>query len=80
MAMSPPPLPDPVQGAQMLGDTLSEIWKTLQGVSLAPQALSSLQAEYLSRATALWNDSLTALQPGAGTAPAASGSYSFSVT
>jgi len=71
MAMSPPPLPDPVQGAQMLGDTLSEIWKTLQGVSLAPQALSSLQAEYLSSATALWNDSLAALQPAAGAAPAA---------
>ncbi len=68
-AKSSPPMPDPLQGAQMFGDALSEIWKTMQGVNLAPQALSSLQAEYLSSATALWNDSLAALQPATGEAP-----------
>ena len=69
-AKSSSPMPDPLQGAQMMGDALSEIWKTMQGVSLAPQALSSLQSEYLSSATALWNDSLAALQPAAGEASA----------
>jgi len=69
-AKSSPPIPDPLQGAQMLGDALSEIWKTMQGVSLAPQALSSLQSEYLSSATALWNDSLAAMQPTTGAQPA----------
>ena len=68
-AKSSPPMPDPLQGAQMFGDALSEIWKTMQGVNLAPQALSSLQSEYLSSATALWNDSLAALQPVTGEAP-----------
>ena len=68
-AKSSPPMPDPLQGAQMFGDALSEIWKTMQGVNLAPQALSSLQSEYLSSATALWNDSLAALQPATGEAP-----------
>lgn len=62
-AKSPPSMPDPVQGAQMFGNALGEIWKTLQGVSLAPGALGGLQAEYLKSATALWNDSLTALSP-----------------
>jgi len=60
-----PSMPDPVQGAQMFGSALSEIWKTMQGVSLAPQALGHLQADYLKSATALWNDSLAALQPAA---------------
>lgn len=60
-----PSMPDPVQGAQMFGSALSEIWKTMQGVSLAPQALGHLQADYLKSATALWNDSLAALQSGA---------------
>ncbi|MFY8085372.1 MAG: PHA/PHB synthase family protein, partial [Rubrivivax sp.] len=58
-------MPDPVQGAQMFGSALSEIWKTMQGVSLAPQALGHLQADYLKSATALWNDSLAALQSAA---------------
>jgi polyhydroxyalkanoate synthase len=58
-------MPDPVQGAQMFGSALSEIWKTMQGVSLAPEALGHLQADYLKSATALWNDSLAALQPAA---------------
>jgi polyhydroxyalkanoate synthase subunit PhaC len=62
-AKSPPSMPDPVQGAQMFGNALGEIWKTLQGVSLAPEALGGLQSEYLKSATALWNDSLTALSP-----------------
>lgn len=60
-----PSMPDPVQGAQMFGSALSEIWKTMQGVSLAPQALGHLQADYLKSATALWNDSLAALQSAA---------------
>ena len=62
-AKSPPSMPDPVQGAQMFGSALSEIWKTMQGVTLAPEALGGLQAEYLKSATALWNDSLAAFQP-----------------
>ncbi len=64
-AKSPPSMPDPVQGAQMFGNALSEIWKTMQGVTLAPEALGGLQAEYLKSATALWNDSLAAFQPAA---------------
>jgi polyhydroxyalkanoate synthase len=66
-AKSTPSMSDPVQGAQMWGTALSEIWKTLQGVSLAPESLGSLQAEYLKSATALWNGSLTSLQPDAAT-------------
>ena len=60
-----PSMPDPVQGAQMFGNALSDIWKTMQGVSLAPEALSHLQADYLKSAAALWNDSLAAFQPAA---------------
>ena len=63
IAKSPHRKPDPVQGAQVLGSTLGEIWKTLQGVSLAPDALASLQSDYLKNATALWNDAVAALQP-----------------
>jgi polyhydroxyalkanoate synthase subunit PhaC len=69
-AKSPPSMPDPVQGAQMFGNALGEIWKTLQGVSLAPEALGGLQSEYLKSATALWNDSLTALSPAMAGQPA----------
>ena len=67
-AKSSPSMPDPLQGVQMFGSALSEIWKSMQGVSLAPEALGNLQAEYLKSATALWNDSLIALQPDSGQA------------
>jgi len=67
-AKSTPGMPDPLQGAQMFGSALSEVWKSMQGVSLEPQAWGSLQSEYLQNATALWNDSLSALQPSSGSA------------
>ncbi len=70
-AKSTPSMPDPLQGAQMFGAALADIWKSMQGVSLAPEAMGSLQSEYLKSATALWNDSLSALQPAAAAAEAA---------
>ena len=54
---------DPMQGAQWLGSALSEVWKSMQGLSLAPEAMASLQAEYLRDATELWNRSLAAVNP-----------------
>ena len=64
---------DPMQGAQWFGGALSEMWKSMQGLSLAPEAMASLQAAYLSEATELWNRSLAAVHPalaGAKEAPA----------
>ena len=67
-AKSTPGMPNPLQGAQMFGSALAEVWKSMQGVSLEPQVWGSLQSEYLQNATALWNDSLSALQPSSGSA------------
>ena len=44
--------------AQAFGHAAGEIWKTMQGLTLPLPALSALQTEYLSEATALWNSTL----------------------
>jgi len=64
-----PAMPDPMQGAQMLGSAMAEIWKSFQGIGLAAEPVSALQADYLKSATALWNDSLSQFGAGAGSAP-----------
>ena len=40
---------------EAFGHAVGEIWKSMQGLSLPLPAVSSLQAEYLKEATALWN-------------------------
>ena len=65
-AKPPPSMNDPLQGAQAMGAAMSEMWKSMQGLSVSPQSLSTLQSQYLSEATRLWNDSLARLNPVAG--------------
>ncbi len=40
---------------EAFGHAVGEIWKSMQGLSLPLPAVSTLQAEYLKEATALWN-------------------------
>lgn len=48
------------------GAGLGEMWSTLAGLQIPPQALSELQSNYLKQATELWNSSLPALGAGMG--------------
>lgn len=47
--------PRPDEQTEAFGNAVGEIWKSMQGLSLPPQALTALQAEYLKDATELWN-------------------------
>ncbi len=61
--MSTPRAPaSPSQAADAFGHAVGGIWKSMQGLSMPMPALSSLQAEYLKDATALWNDAVERVQ------------------
>ena len=56
--------------AEALSTAASEMFKTLSGLSLPMQALTQLQSDYVSQATAMWNSALsTASQAGATAKP-----------
>ena len=45
-------------GADAYGSAVGEMLKSFSGLSLAPDALSRIQTDYLQQATALWNQTL----------------------
>ncbi len=47
--------------AQAFGNAIGQIWQQMASLSLAPQALQSVQGEYLKGVTELWNQSLKGL-------------------
>ena len=53
---------------QAMGTAMTDMWKTVSGLSLPADAMSKLQADYLSQATAMWNNALSL--PAAGATPA----------
>jgi polyhydroxyalkanoate synthase len=59
-------LPDAGAQAQAFGHAIGEVWKSMSGLNLPLQAMSSLQGDYLQQATALWNDTVARLDVGAG--------------
>jgi polyhydroxyalkanoate synthase subunit PhaC len=54
-------------GVDTMGTAMTGLWKSMSGMSLPMDALAKLQGEYLQQATAMWNNSLTALQHEGGT-------------
>ena len=48
----------PAEVAQAFGNSVGEIWKSMQGLNLPLPALNTLQADYLKQATELWNQTL----------------------
>ncbi len=50
---------------QAAGAAMTDMWKTMSGLSLPLDAMTKLQSEYLAQATAMWNNALTAA-PAAG--------------
>ena len=50
---------------QAAGAAMTDMWKTMSGLSLPMDAMTKLQSEYLAQATAMWNNALTAA-PAAG--------------
>jgi len=59
-------LPDTGAHPQAFGHALGEVWKSMSGLNLPLQAMSSLQGDYLQQATLLWNDTVARLDVGAG--------------
>ena len=53
---------------QAMGTAMTDMWKSVSGLSLPADAMSKLQADYLSQATAMWNNALSL--PAAGATPA----------
>ncbi|MBI5720560.1 MAG: class I poly(R)-hydroxyalkanoic acid synthase [Burkholderiales bacterium] len=49
--------------ANAFGAAFGGIWKSMSGLSLPTDRMTSLQGDYLKSATELWNQSLAALQP-----------------
>jgi len=62
------PIPDADETARAFGSTVGEIWKSMQGLSLPLPAVNQVQTDYLTQATALWNESLQQLSTGKGDA------------
>jgi polyhydroxyalkanoate synthase len=50
------------QNVQAFGSAMTEMWKTMSGLSLPMDAMARLQSDYIAQATAMWNNSLTAFQ------------------
>ncbi|MEK8052461.1 class I poly(R)-hydroxyalkanoic acid synthase [Ideonella sp. DXS22W] len=78
--MDPKTLPnasDMGQAAQAFGSAVSEMWKSMSGLSLPMDAMTKLQSDYVAQAAQMWNDSLTRFQKD-GKAPAPSGDKRFS--
>ena len=49
-------------GVDTMGTAMTGLLKSMSGLSLPMDALAKLQGDYLQQATAMWNNSLTALQ------------------
>ncbi len=70
MTKKPVPAANPVGQAtqatqanvQAFGSAMTEMWKTMSGLSLPMDAMAKLQSDYVSQATAMWNNTLTAFQ------------------
>jgi len=60
------------ESARALGTAVGDIWKSMSGLNLPMQALTSLQGDYLKQATDLWNNTLLRLQGDGAGAPALS--------
>ena len=61
---------------QAAGAAITDMWKTMSGLSLPMDAMSKLQAEYLAQATAMWNNALTAAPAAGKPAPVADKRFS----
>ena len=48
--------------AQAMGTAVTDMWKTMSGLSLPMDAMAKLQGDYISQATAMWNNTLGAFQ------------------
>jgi polyhydroxyalkanoate synthase len=57
------PAGDSLLGAQLLGSAWSDALRSMQGLSLAPETLAGLQADYVKRASELWNSALSQMNP-----------------
>jgi polyhydroxyalkanoate synthase len=70
MTQKPVPAADPIGQAaqatqanvQAIGTAMTDMWKTMSGLSLPMDAMAKLQGDYISQATAMWNNTLTAFQ------------------
>ena len=70
MTKKPVPAADPVgQVAQVtqakmqeFGTAMTDMWKSMSGLSVPMDAMAKLQSDYVSQATAMWNNALTAFQ------------------
>ena len=71
-------LPDPLQTAQDMGRAMSDTMRTMGGLSVPMATLTQLQSDYMAQATAMWNESLTALQKGGKPAAPVSNDKRFS--
>jgi polyhydroxyalkanoate synthase subunit PhaC len=70
MTRKPVAAPDPEgRSALELSQAVGDIWKSMAGLSLPPQAVNELQTRYVQQATDLWNQTLARLQGGANGAP-----------
>ncbi len=47
---------------QAFSTAMTDMWKTMSGLSLPMDAMAKLQGDYISQATAMWNNTLTAFQ------------------
>ena len=52
-------------GAMAFGSSVGDIFKSMKGLNLPLPDLTQLQTEYLQQSTALWNQTLQHVQPGA---------------
>ncbi len=70
MTQKPVPAADPLGQAaqatqanvQAFSAAMTDMWKTMSGLSLPMDAMAKLQSDYISQATAMWNTTLTAFQ------------------
>ena len=55
---------------QAFSTAMTDMWKTMSGLSLPMDTMAKLQSDYVSQATAMWNNSLAAFQkPGSAATP-----------
>ena len=58
-------IPDMAANAQALATSMSDIWKSVSGLSLPLPAVTELQNDYLKQSSELWNQTLLASKGGA---------------
>ena len=61
---------------QAAGAAMTDLWKTMSGLSLPVDAMAKLQSEYLAQASAMWNNALTAAPQSGKSAPLADRRFS----